>query len=177
MQKLHRHQEASDKLAKELDIVKLIYVQRIGQFLAKVMLKRHQRALVTSFKHYQLDDLVQSNQSDASERDENGVMSAQLLQTAVQADDTTEVFSKLIVDEKLSEDQVKLLTEIVQQFRSEDNDADLSILYEVTGFKADSNELNFWDNYQDFDDFANINLVRLDKNELVGDLGSRNLTV
>ena len=41
MQKLQRHEEASEKLAKELDIVKLIYVQRIGQFLAKVMLKRH----------------------------------------------------------------------------------------------------------------------------------------
>ena len=104
-------------------------------------------------------------------------MSTELLQTTVQADETSEDFSKLISDEKLSEDQVKLLTEIVYQFRSDDNDADLSILYEVTGFKADSNELNFWDNYQDFDDFANINLVRLDKNELVGDLGSRNLTV
>ena len=96
----------------------------------------------------------------------------------MQADETTEDFAKIIADdEKLSEDQVKLLTEIVEQFRHEDNDADLSILYEVTGFKADSSDVNFWDNYQDFEDFANINLVRLDKNEQVGDLGSRNFTI
>ena len=57
LRRLQRHEEASEKLAEELDIVKLIYVQRIGQFLAKLILKKHQRALVTSFKKYQIDDL------------------------------------------------------------------------------------------------------------------------
>ena len=139
------------------------------------MLKKHQRALVASFKHYQLDDLGQSSQSKGTESDENVGTSAQLLQTTVQADETDQNFSELISDEKLSEDQVKLLSEIVEQFRSEDNDADMSILYEVTGFKADSSDATFWHNYQDFEDLANMSLVRLDKNELVGDNGSRNL--
>ena len=41
MRRLHRHESASEKLAEELDIVKLVYVQRIGQFLAKLMLNKH----------------------------------------------------------------------------------------------------------------------------------------
>ena len=44
-------------LANEIDIVKLLYVQRIGQFMAKLMLKRHQRALVTNFDKWSLDSL------------------------------------------------------------------------------------------------------------------------
>ena len=57
MKRLKRHEEASQKLADEIDIVKLLYVQRVGQFIAKLILKKHQRALVTSFRKYQLDDL------------------------------------------------------------------------------------------------------------------------
>ena len=41
-------------LADEVDIVKLINVLRTGQFLSKVMLKKHQRALITNSKKYQL---------------------------------------------------------------------------------------------------------------------------
>ena len=51
-EKVKRHEKASAMLADELDIVKLINVLRIGQFLSKVMLKKHQRALVTNFKKY-----------------------------------------------------------------------------------------------------------------------------
>ena len=50
--KLERHEIASERLAHEIDIVKLLYLQRIGSFLAKLMLKKHQRALVTNFKSY-----------------------------------------------------------------------------------------------------------------------------
>ena len=60
MQRLKRHEEASEQLNNEIDIVKLLYVQRIGQFIAKLILKKHQRALVTSFKKYQVDDLGES---------------------------------------------------------------------------------------------------------------------
>ena len=35
----------------------MIYVKRLCQFLAKVALKKHQRALVTSFSRYRIDDL------------------------------------------------------------------------------------------------------------------------
>ena len=39
--KLERHEKASERLANEIDIVKLLYLQRIGSFLAKLMLKKH----------------------------------------------------------------------------------------------------------------------------------------
>ena len=41
MERLERHEEASEQLANEIDIVKLLYVQRIGQFIAKLILKKH----------------------------------------------------------------------------------------------------------------------------------------
>ena len=40
-----------------MDIVNFIYVRRLSQFLSKMVLDKHQRSLVTSFKKYQLDDL------------------------------------------------------------------------------------------------------------------------
>ena len=55
--KLQRHERAYEKLADEIDIVKLLYVQRVGQFIAKLVLRKHQRALVTSFKKFQLNNL------------------------------------------------------------------------------------------------------------------------
>lgn len=39
--RLQRHQEASDRLKDEVDIVKLLYVQRLSQFLAKIKLSKH----------------------------------------------------------------------------------------------------------------------------------------
>ena len=50
--KLQRHNDATERLDKEIDIVKLLYVQRVGQFIAKLFLKRHQRALITTFREY-----------------------------------------------------------------------------------------------------------------------------
>ena len=50
--KLERHEKASERLADEIDIVKLLHLTRISSFLAKLMLKSHQRALVTNFKSY-----------------------------------------------------------------------------------------------------------------------------
>ena len=44
-------------LAVEFDIVNLINVLRVGQFLSKLMLKKHQRALVTNFRKYRLSNL------------------------------------------------------------------------------------------------------------------------
>ena len=41
LERLERHEEAVDKLANEIDIVKLLYVQRVGQFIAKLILKKH----------------------------------------------------------------------------------------------------------------------------------------
>ena len=58
MQRLKRHEVASEQLNNEIDIVKLLYVQRIGQFIAKLILKKHQRALVTSLRNTKLMILV-----------------------------------------------------------------------------------------------------------------------
>ena len=41
LRRLERHEAASQKLADEIDIVKLLYVQRICEFMAKLMLKKH----------------------------------------------------------------------------------------------------------------------------------------
>ena len=44
-------------LAEEVDIVRFVYILRVSNFIAKMTLNKHQRALVTSFKKYQLNDL------------------------------------------------------------------------------------------------------------------------
>ena len=46
---------------------------------------------------------------------------------------------------------MKLLSEISERFSLNDDAADLSILYEVTNFQAESNDFHFWDNYDDFE--------------------------
>ena len=57
MQRLERHKKALEMLEDEVDICKFIYILRIGKFLSKLVLKKHQRALVTNFKKYQLKNL------------------------------------------------------------------------------------------------------------------------
>ena len=52
MMKLERHEAASQRLADEIDIVKLLSTQRVGRFVSKLVLKKHQRALVTNFSSY-----------------------------------------------------------------------------------------------------------------------------
>ena len=52
MERLERHKKATEMLADEVNIVKFIYILRIGQFLSKLILKKHQRALVTNFRKY-----------------------------------------------------------------------------------------------------------------------------
>ena len=39
--KLERHEIAREKFANEIDIVQLLYVQRIARFMAKLTLKKH----------------------------------------------------------------------------------------------------------------------------------------
>ena len=69
-------------------------------------------------------------------------------------------------DDNLTGDQVALLQEIAEQFSIEDSAADLSILYEVTGYQAESENFAFWTNYEDFEEqLGDINLVRHGNNE------------
>ena len=60
--------------------------------------------------------------------------------------------------------------EISEQFSPEDSATDLSILYEVTGFQGLSDNFQFWENYQDFEELGSVNLVRQDKDEQVKDI-------
>ena len=103
LRRLERHEEASEKLAEELDIVKLIYVQRIGQFVAKLILKKHQRALVTSFKKYQIDDLKQAEETSDNLND-YGRTSSKLLEPTIQEDGTVDDLAEFSNNVNLTKD-------------------------------------------------------------------------
>ena len=38
-------------------------------------------------------------------------------------------------------------------------------MYEITGFRAESDNYAYWQNYADFEELGETNLVREDKNE------------
>ena len=61
--------------------------------------------------------------------------------------------------------QLELLKEIAENFSPEDSAADLSILYEVTGYKNDSQSCDFWDNYRDFEELGEDKLLSKRNNE------------
>ena len=67
-------------------------------------------------------------------------------------------------DPNLTDAQKQLLLEIREKFKPDDIVADLCILYEVTKYKDESAEPDFWDQYQEFAeaDMAD-DLVRKDK--------------
>ena len=88
-----------------------------------------------------------------------------MLEPSIQEDGTVDLLSEFARSDKLTEDQMKLLREIAEQFSVEDSAADLSILYEVTGFQGESENFQFWDNYADFEELGDNNLVREDKDE------------
>ena len=52
MKRVKRHEDACERLVNEVDIVQVLYSHRISQLLARLTLKKHQRALVSSFKQY-----------------------------------------------------------------------------------------------------------------------------
>ena len=55
--KLRRHEKASERLGKEVDVVMLMQTQRLVSLMARLTLKKHQRALVSNFRQYQINDL------------------------------------------------------------------------------------------------------------------------
>ena len=65
-------------------------------------------------------------------------------------------------DKELTEEQIMLLQEISERFSAEDDAADLSILYEVTGYKAESQNFEFWSAYTDFEELGETKLFRKD---------------
>ena len=77
------------------------------------------------------------------------------------------LIGEFLRDGKLTDAQEALLREIAEQFSPEESGADASILYECTGFQAETDNLQFWANYQDFEELGDTKLTRRDKNEQV----------
>ena len=62
--KYKRYEDALKRLSEEIDILKHMSNQRVSEFMANVFLQRHQRALVQSFKKYQLDDMIAEQETE-----------------------------------------------------------------------------------------------------------------
>ena len=60
---------------------------------------------------------------------------------------------------------MQLLKEISEIFSTQDNAADLAILYEVTSYQAANDEDQFWEGYKDFGELGDTNLVSTSRNE------------
>ena len=151
-----RHDEAADKIAEEIDIVKLVSISRMSKFVAKLFLNKYQRALINSFKNYQVDDLNEVN-SDEKEQ----LLAYQTIQ--IEEPSESEMIERQ--SDKLTKEQLALLKEIIANFAPNNSDADMSILYEITGFRANDQDTGFWENYADFDELGGDKLVREDKDE------------
>ena len=136
MKKLERYETASSKLAHEIDIVQLLQVQRLTSFIAKLTLSKQQRALVPSFREYQLSNL--SNEKD------------DIVEPAEQEESIAQLKAEIEKDESLTHEQRIFLCEIVTDFNLQDTPANKAILYEVTGFKDEASTFEFWKDYGDF---------------------------
>ena len=90
---------------------------------------------MTNFKEHQLNDLGLSIDDGRAE------LSAELLQSGIQKDGSISDFNELAFGEHLTYEQKALLREIAERFSPDDSAADLSILYETTGFQAESDNL------------------------------------
>jgi hypothetical protein len=101
----------------------------MAKFLVKMSLKRYQRALISAFKDYRLDDLREDNK--ANEKDS---------QTQIRQEGG---------DAILSPEQKSLLRNISTRFDATKK-SDSMILYEITGFKAGALGEEFWEGYLDF---------------------------
>lgn len=91
--------------------------------------------MVTNFKRHQLTDLnfVPPVHSDEDCQDEE----VAALQPSLQQKGSL-LLSGFARDPYLTEAQLSLLREIEAEFHPEENAADLSILYEVTGYKGET---------------------------------------
>ena len=85
--------------------------------------------------------------------------------TSVQEDGTVSAFAQFEDNPDLTKKQVQLLKEISDSFSPGDNAADLGILYEITGFKADSENFEFWEQYRDFEELGDDKLVGKGRDE------------
>ena len=107
MDRLKRHEEACEKLDGEIDIVKLLYVQRVGSFIAKLILKKHQRALVTTFKKYQLANLAEEDTTSSGDSfGKSNPSETALLPSSIQEDGQVSLMAEFNNDPQLTNEQV-----------------------------------------------------------------------
>ena len=162
--KFERYEKAVEKMNAEIDILKHIQNQRVSEFIAKLVLRKHQRALVQSFQKYQLDDMIAEEEAVMRQSQ----MITQLA-NAAESDDLLDSIAgpneryKNLNEKGLTDQQRELIDEIREKFDPKEVVADLCILYEVTAYKDESAEANFWEGYMDFFELgADENLVRFD---------------
>ena len=62
-----------------------------------------------------------------------------------------------------------LLQEIQERFSPEEDEFDMCILYETTGYRIENDERTWriWENYRDIEQLGESNLVRDDKDEQI----------
>lgn len=141
-----------ERINEEIDILKYVSTQRTSEFISKLILRKHQRALVQSFQKYQLDDMIAEDEAEK--------LRTQVIdQLATSLDENSDVLTagryRNFNEDQLTDEQKELLTEIREKFDPVEIVADLCILYEVTSYKDESAESDFWDQYMDFFELGN----------------------
>ena len=61
--KYERYLEYTDKLNEEIDILKHLSNQRVSKFIAKLILRKHQRALIHSFRPYTMLNMCKEEEA------------------------------------------------------------------------------------------------------------------
>ena len=164
--KYQRYEDATERLNKEIDIVKHVSNLRISGFLAKLILRKHQRALVRSFRDYQLDDMLAEEEAE-KRQSQKAVKVGNALLYSMQInmeEPLTDGRLADLDDERLTEDQIMLLKSIREKFNPDEVVADVCMLYEISGFQDETTEPDFWDEYMDFFELGNDeNMIAFDK--------------
>ena len=60
--------------------------------------------------------------------------------------------------EKLTDERRQLIELICERFEPEESQADLGLLYEVTGYKGETEDDQFWEEFDDSHEIATLNL-------------------
>lgn len=128
--------------------------------MGKLILRKHQRALVQSFKKYQLDDMLAEEEALKKKKQQED----QLILMG-DYDPILAMSGDFIVDtdNKLTDEQKKMLNEIRQKFDPVNVVADTCILYEVTDFKDESAAEDFWEQYMDFFELGGDEIIIKDE--------------
>ena len=106
----NRYEDALERMNGEIDVLKSVSGQRMTQFLAKILLKKHQRTLVQSFSKYQIDV---TTEDDAREQFENGLYDAM---TMINDPETNTEEMELSALADLTQPQRNLLKDIAENF-------------------------------------------------------------